>query len=238
MPELSPFEARLAAGLRRFADGADTRVDAAEVARRAMSRRRVGTFTWLGLPLPIPSWIVLLLGLLLLTLVGAVVLGGSRGEDRLAVAPSTSPAATGRPAPTPTAMPATDGEGDEVVFGTETQVQLSRGVASATSAMNDFRVSGSGTFRFSVDRYDQVSSESGTFRLENVAGAWEGTCTGAIWEDGGRSVVACWLLGSGDYAGYTYYRIHRSMTGRTATFDVEGVIFPGSPPNLTDSEVP
>ena len=93
-------------------------------------------------------------------------------------------------------------------------------------------------FRIGVDGYDQVSSEWGTLRLENTAGAWEGSCTGATWDDGSRSVVACWLVGSGGYAGYTYYRIHRSMTGRTATFDVEGVIFPGSPPNLTDPEVP
>ena len=71
MAELDLFEARLSEAVHAFADRAATGVDASAVAARAVGRRRAGTFAWLGHPLPVPAWIILLGGLLLAALLGA-----------------------------------------------------------------------------------------------------------------------------------------------------------------------
>jgi hypothetical protein len=78
-----------------------------------------------------------------------------------------------------------------------------------------------------MERYGIVGPEWGTSRLENAGGAWEGTCTAAAWSDFNASAVSCWLVGSGAYEGYTYYAAI-STSGFSA--EVEGIIFPGSPP--------
>ncbi|OGO55009.1 MAG: hypothetical protein A2V85_10110 [Chloroflexi bacterium RBG_16_72_14] len=155
-------------------------------------------------------------------------------------APPPSP--TTRPVPTPTTLPQTDGEGDEIVFGTddivlstpytETKVgdvrQMRGGILTIQTTMNDPRVTGSATFSFGVDYYTKAGTEWGTFRLENAGGAWEGTCSGAVWEEGNHAIGACWLVGSAGYEGYTYYRAHQWDYAYRA--DVEGIIFPGAPP--------
>jgi len=62
----------------------------------------------------------------------------------------------------------------------------------------------------------------------SAEGAWEGRWTGASWNDGHATSVSTWLVGSGAYAGYTYYfHVH----GPFAPFQVEAIIFEGSPPS-------
>jgi hypothetical protein len=72
-----------------------------------------------------------------------------------------------------------------------------------------------------------ISSEWGTSRIEIAGGAWEGTWTGAAWNDGNSTTVSSWLVGSGAYAGWTYY-FHTH--GLSEPFQSEGIIFKGSPP--------
>ena len=68
MPELDPFDARLGAGIRAFADRAQTSVDAAAMAEHARRHRRTGRLSWLGVAVPVPVSILIVLGLLLLAL--------------------------------------------------------------------------------------------------------------------------------------------------------------------------
>jgi hypothetical protein len=156
-------------------------------------------------------------------------------------APTATPAPSATPAPTP--VPSTPGTGDQHVIGTETGVvlvtqytstkvgevtQLRGGVLTSTQTMNDRRVSGNATYTVSLDTYAIVAPEWMTARLENDGGAWEGTCTGASWDAGNAADGTCWLVGSGGYAGWTYYFHHTYGLGDGT--NVEGIIFPGTPP--------
>lgn len=163
--------------------------------------------------------------------------------------PSPDPTPTATPTPTPTPVPSvtptpaatTDGQGDEYVTGTETialttgysqtkvgdVTQIRGGVVTVTATMNDPRVSGTGTFAFSLDVYTKVGPEWGPFHLENAQGAWDGTCTGGSWDGGNAAMRSCWLVGSGTYKGYTYY-LQGSLTDAGSL--VQGIIYPGSPP--------
>jgi hypothetical protein len=240
MPELDPFDIRLAAAIRTFADRAETRVDATDMANRTIGRRRFASLVWLGRPLPVATSILLLLGLLLALLAWSVQVGAP-WDQRTSVVPLPAPTASPVLAPTATPTPTTDGVGDEYVNGTGTfsivdsgtsaQVgdvtQLRGFVATSTDTMNDPRVTGTGTLRLSIDTYSPVGREWGSYRLENAGGAWEGTVTGAAWNRGNASDVSGWLVGSGAYEGYTYFVHTRSSDTSTET---EGIIFPGSPP--------
>jgi hypothetical protein len=151
---------------------------------------------------------------------------------------------TTTPAPTATPLPTTPGTGDQFVTGTEGSValltnytetkvgevtQLRGGVVSAYQTMNDPRVTGRVTYSdINLDTYTKVAPEWMKARLENDGGAWEGSCTGASWDSGTASDGTCWLVGTGGYAGYTYYYYH-SLGGGT-TGNVQGIIYPGSPP--------
>ena len=68
----------------------------------------------------------------------------------------------------------------------------------------------------------------GTFHLAGPNGAWEGTCTGSLWADGASGTRSCWLAGSGDYDGFSYY-LSVTWSGQ-GTGDVRGVIVPGAAP--------
>jgi pyrimidine-specific ribonucleoside hydrolase len=145
-------------------------------------------------------------------------------------------------APTPASVPSTGGTGPAHVAGTATSslttpftqtqegdiTQFRGGIISGTDTMDDPRVSGTETVHLSVDGYGtDVGTEWATSRLVNAGGAWVGRCSGGAWAAGGASAVACWLVGSGGYTGYTYY-VSNSTSGSSGV--IEGIIFPGSPP--------
>ncbi|MCU0478197.1 MAG: hypothetical protein MUE92_05570 [Chloroflexi bacterium] len=107
MPELDPFDVRLTAAVRAFADRSETSVDATAMAERAIGRRRrpAGAFAWLTSPLPVPAGIVLLLGLLLAALLGATMIGGAWRDDRSSVIPPSTPSPSSTAVASPTAAP-------------------------------------------------------------------------------------------------------------------------------------
>ncbi len=158
--------------------------------------------------------------------------------------PTPAPEPTATPAPTPTPVPSTSGTGDQYVIGTETGMvlvtgytstkvgdatQMRGGVLTATQTMNDPRVTGKVTYsNVSLDTHANVAPEWMDGRVENAGGAWEGTCTGASWNAGNAADGTCWLVGSGAYKGYTYYFHH--TYGGTEINNVQGIIYPGTPP--------
>ena len=153
------------------------------------------------------------------------------------LAPTEAPTAH----PTATPIPMTDGEGPEYVVGTSTVrvtqsgrqtvvgdvTQLRGQEMTDTGSMNDPRLAGTSRITLNADLYGPVAAEWGTTRTENADGAWEGTWTGASWNDGNATSVSGWLTGSGAYEGYTYY-FH--AFGPSTPYQVEGIIFPGLPP--------
>jgi hypothetical protein len=156
------------------------------------------------------------------------------------VTPAPTAAPTARPTATP--IPRTDGEGPEYVSGTSSlsvtkeptetvvgDVTQFRGQEMTDSGtMNDPRLAGKELITLNADFHGTVAAEWGTTRIENAGGAWEGTWTGASWNDGYATSVSGWLIGSGGYAGYTYY-FH--VFGPSMPFHVEGIIFEGAPPS-------
>ena len=233
MPELDPFEVRLAAEVHAFADQAATSVDAMEVAERSIRRRPHGILAWAATPLPVPAAVLVTLALLVGLLAWSVSIGAPRSGPIPAV-----------PASSATPVPTADGQGDEYVTGTETTTLVSsytqtevdgvtqvRGVVVAVvEAMNDPRVSGTGTSSFSADLYSNALGPAwGTMRIENAAGAWDGTCRGAGWNGGDAGARACWLTGSGAYQGYSYY-LQATAPDPNRPGSVQGLIYPGSPP--------
>lgn len=148
-------------------------------------------------------------------------------------------ACTGRAAkPLPDAVHVTGSEthdgsgGTEVLVGNITQM---RGAAiTSQQKMSDPRVSGKATGTVNTDMLTTdsgrttVGKEWGTTRIENKGGAWEGTIAGAIWAGGSESDLTGWLVGSGDYEGYTYYWHLRATDSHG---DVDGVIYKGPPPS-------
>ncbi len=107
--------------------------------------------------------------------------------------------------------------------------QLRDGVITVTTRMSDPRVSGTGTWRVSADLYPTTGPRWGTYRLENAAGAWDGTCSGAAWDTGSGGAWSCRLTGSGAYDGYSY--LFSATTSDQGIDDVRGVIVPGPLPS-------
>ncbi|MCU0483710.1 MAG: hypothetical protein MUC54_05490, partial [Chloroflexi bacterium] len=85
MPELDPFETRLARAVGAFADRANTAVDAAEVARAAAGPEGAATGVRMGRGLSF-TWALLLVGLLV-----GLVAGSWRSDLAVVVAPSPTP---------------------------------------------------------------------------------------------------------------------------------------------------
>lgn len=164
------------------------------------------------------------------------------GTPTQAATSTPSPTAEATARPTVTKSPMTDGAGPEYVTGTDSALRVTQsgtetvvnGVTrvrdqqmQSLSTMNDPRVSGTSFITLNGDIHGIVMAEWGTVRLENPDGAWEGSWTGAAWNDGNATTVSGWLVGSGAYAGYTYY-FH--TYGESTPFATEGIIFEGSPP--------
>jgi hypothetical protein len=245
MPELDPFDARLAAAVHAFADRAETRVDAMAVAERAVGRRRAGVVAWLTRAVPVPVYTLIALGLLLGALAVTAQVGGPWNRPAPVIpAPTSAPAPAATPAPTatPTPVPPTDGKGDERVVGTFTMdlstpytqsvvgdvVRYRGGVATVTLSMNDGRVSGTAAYSFSVDVYSVAGSEWGSLDLVTDQGSWKGPCSGGSWTAGSGLLLSCWLSGSGAYDGYTYYLVLSKPVGESPA--AEGIVYPGEPP--------
>lgn len=193
----------------------------------------------------VPPTIVMTIGLL----VAACAVGSTPVPSSTPMATPT-PTVIPSPSPSPTLIPTlplspsppptTSGAGPAYVRGTQTYPTIERGEASQVGdvlelrgnsvetidTMDDPRVTGTGTILGDADLYGSVGPQWGTYRLENANGAWEGTWTGALWQAGAMTQVTAWLVGSGAYEGWTYY-LHARGTG---TVEVEGIVFPGSPP--------
>ena len=158
-------------------------------------------------------------------------------------APTATPTPTARPTATP--APATAGPADQGVHVTGTEdvfavadsgtattvggvVQVRGIVATTTDTMSDPRVSGTGTIGGNYDRWATGATQWGTYLLENEGGSWEGTWAGIAY--GGSPPVedaSVWLVGAGGYAGLSYY-FH--FHGSNGTYEIDGLVFPGSPP--------
>jgi hypothetical protein len=100
MAEIDAFERRVAETLRWYGDDVTPVVDAMAVAHRVavehprgrvIGRAPLASLAWLGHPLPVPGWIVLLVGLLLAALLGSALLGGARWGERSSIVPPSSP---------------------------------------------------------------------------------------------------------------------------------------------------
>jgi hypothetical protein len=181
---------------------------------------------------------------LLVAACGAAVSPAPAGTPESSPPAADLTAATEPPAtPSPTVL-ATDGEGPEYVVGVETANLIvdhtvtdapfggryRDGVVRFTLTMNDPRVTGTGTWSVSVDAYDKVlGPEWGPYILEAEGGTWEGSCTGATWRSGDGMVGSCWLTGTGEFEGSTFYLHHIKVPAKSYA-DVQGIIYPGSPP--------
>jgi len=138
----------------------------------------------------------------------------------------------------------TDGQGPEHFSGTSggpptlvvpyTQttvgdvVQYRGGVAAWDFTTTDIRTTGQARLSFSIDAYGSVGPEWGTLEIANTDGGWTGPCSAASWASGERIVLGCWLVGSGAFIGFGAYLSLFNLSGGVGS--IEGVIFPGSPP--------
>jgi hypothetical protein len=179
---------------------------------------------------------LLVLALTLALVVGVALVGALRDRPSL-LAPLPTPTGEMSAAPSPTG----DGTGVAHVTGSGTFSIVSPGTTAevgdgtqirgyvATSAVvaNDPRATGTGTLHLDIDTHGRVGSEWGTYRLETADGAWEGDLGGGSWSDGNASDVVGYLVGSGDYEGYSLYVDVRSSG---SAMELEGIIFPGPPP--------
>lgn len=248
MPELDPLDVKLTAAVRSYADRADTRVDAMAVAGRVVRQRRFGALGLFGRTVPVPVSILLLLAFIALLAFSMTV--GGLSPIRLpglvvdsAASPMPAVTASPTPVPTPSPIPAdpmapafATGTGRTTIEARGTTTVDKAGIAHTVgvvlvvvTAMGDPRLTGTGTYRLAVDASGKLGFASGTLRLENAGGAWEGRCTGATRDGLADGTFSCWLVGSGAYAGLTYYVSHHiaASGGDTLT----GVVLEGSPPS-------
>ncbi len=100
-------------------------------------------------------------------------------------------------------------------------------VVELKDTMSDPRVSGKGTCFCNLDKHPGGAVQFGRYRLENEGGSWEGTFAGMIHSDAVIEDASAWLVGAGGYAGLSYY-FH--FNGSNGTYQMDGLIFPGSPP--------
>jgi hypothetical protein len=73
----------------------------------------------------------------------------------------------------------------------------------------------------------------GTTRTENDGGTWEGPFTGMEYQPPGEGdyyMNAGWIIGDGDYEGYTFYWEIDAEQHGGAIRTLHGVIYKGEPP--------
>jgi hypothetical protein len=228
MADHDVFDARLEAAVRGFADRAQTSVDAAAVAARAMRARRHGPLAWLDRSVPIPVPVLLVL-VLLLAPVALTLTGSAPWVHRAIVTPVETPS----PSPTsppPTPWPSTDATGYPEIGGAEVMTGIPTepgGTLVFDTAVNDPRATGTGTWTYTWDRSDTTGPASGEYRMDGPDGTWTGTCRGSLAADG-SGLRACWLTGSGTYEGLSYYLQADWPASGPGT--VRGAIVPAPPP--------
>jgi hypothetical protein len=108
MPELQPFEARLAVAVRSFADRADTRVDATAVAERSMRNRPSAGAGWLRRTVSVPVWILLAIALLIALFAAALQAGSVRDARPSGIASCPGDTDPDRPGPAGQERPANE----------------------------------------------------------------------------------------------------------------------------------
>lgn len=155
----------------------------------------------------------------------------------VSVLPATAQSAEAIADPTlPAAFTGSIAFGGQVRSGTVETVDgrtESRGSAHAPTivAMSDPRLDGDVTISFDTDEYTGPDGAtytvgSGTWRIENPDGAWQGSYDIVITDDY-SSVVTTTLAGEGGYAGMSAVW-EQALTG--SGWDLRGVIFPAAPP--------
>jgi len=164
------------------------------------------------------------------------------------ITPAPTPTETPWPTPTPLSSPTAWGQA-VLVNGTErcnaTAGTLTSDASSTTHATggslecteqaNDPRVSGHATGTFDFDGWGGSVNNgaevfSGTIRLVNDGGAWDGRYSG-IYTNKTGDLWSIWYIGTGAYAGLSYYEWIEEPLGTFFTFyPITGLIFPGTPP--------
>ena len=243
MPELTPFDARLEAAIHGFADRAQTSVDAAATAERAMRQRHRGRLAWLGAVVPVPA--------LDPPRPGAPRAGpGGLARDRCSKAwPGRRPAdrrrlarrgfASGprRPIPPPTAWATRSSPAPAILAltipyaesRTGATTRLRDGVITVTARMSDPRASGTGPARQRRPAPDHRPPMGG------VPAGERGQAPGRhlLRRGMGRGAVggawSCRLTGSGAYDNYSY--LFSATTSDPGIDDVRGVIVPDPLPS-------
>jgi hypothetical protein len=242
MPELDPFDIRLEHAVHAFADRAQTSVDAVAVAGRAVGHRRIGPWAVLGraVPVPVP---VLVVAAMLVAFAGWSITGGGPFPVRIWLGPAATPTAAPTPSPAPTPAVAPDAEAHVTGTGSSTQqsagtttvdqdgISHTRGIViEVVTAMDDPRATGTGTYHMNLDGSGQLGFVSGSLRLETADGAWDGPCTGSTWAALSAGNLSCWLVGSGNHAGLTFYLNH-VFAEAPEPDELLGTIVPAAPPS-------
>ncbi len=229
MSEKDVFERRLADALRRYAAEMDEDVDPMAVAHRVALEHPRARTTWRTrltvrpglLARPVPALVVV--GMLVALLVASIQLVPSELRGPAASAPFWT-------GPTYLAGTETRSLVNAGTSATVGEVRQVRGrIVSTTDATDDPMVAGGGTLQIDIDMNGNVGTEWGTYRIENAAGAWQGSVTGATDASGSFEDISGWLVGSGNYQGFTYYFHARG----TSVVTIDGIVFPGSPPAET-----
>jgi hypothetical protein len=160
---------------------------------------------------------------------------GSTDPTGHASAQTTTPEPSAS-APTATAT----APGDPVVHGPTAFVTsqevctLSDEVRGLTceDTSNDPRVAGTARYILHQSRWGDAGNGAlvqwGAARITNSGGAWVGRFEGVYTSETGDTVTSL-LVGSGDYAGLSYYRWEYKTFG--LTWQTEGLIFPGTIPS-------
>lgn len=102
-------------------------------------------------------------------------------------------------------------------------------VIQATDQASDPRVSGTWTvgLTWQGNASGSLAVEYGTSKMTNAGGTWTGTFSGVGWDGGNASDITLWAVGSGGYAGLSYY-VH--LRTSYSTGELRGLVFRGSPP--------
>jgi hypothetical protein len=108
-----------------------------------------------------------------------------------------------------------------------------RGFAWQPSAsISDPRLAGDYYISYDTDDYGTTTVGTGTWRIENAQGAWQGSFTNINFPDH-TTTVSTPLVGEGGYEGLTAHWEsvnHPETSGVLCSWDVRGVIIEGEPP--------